>query len=73
LTKLLSIVFPNAKESTPNKLKTSWTEGISRIRRIRNQVAHHRNVSFQDTEDLLITINSMRQDIFKFGAWHGSN
>lgn len=39
-----------------------WREYLARIRRLRNQTAHLRNVSFQDLEDLLATARAVRND-----------
>ena len=56
---------PNAK----SRLKERWRENISKIRRLRNHVAHLRNVDFQDMEDLVGTVESMRRDLLDYGVW----
>lgn len=43
-----------------------WPNYLTSIRRLRNQVAHLRNVSFQDIEDLLQTVRMMREDQRRF-------
>ena len=40
-----------------------WPEYMARLRRLRNQSAHLRNVALQDIEDLLVTVRQMRRDI----------
>lgn len=63
-------VFPDTKEEIERKrLRDRWSEGISKVRRLRNQVAHLRNVGFQDMEDLTGILEWMRRDIIKHGAW----
>jgi hypothetical protein len=36
---------------------------------LRNQVAHLRNVHFQDMEDLARTVDRMRRDVIDYGGW----
>jgi len=43
-----------------------WPSNFSRIRRLRNAAAHLRNPSFQDVEDLLRDLRSLREDLHKF-------
>lgn len=50
-------------------VKERWRESLSKIRRLRNRVAHHRNIEFQDMEDLAGCIESMRRDLYNYGAW----
>jgi hypothetical protein len=49
--------------------KERWRDSLSKVRRLRNRVAHHRNIDFQDMEDLAGTIESMRRDLYNHGAW----
>ena len=51
------------------RLKERWLEGLSKVRRLRNKVAHLRNISFQDMEDLVGTIDGMRKDLINYGGW----
>jgi hypothetical protein len=44
-----------------------WPIYLTRVRRLRNDVAHLRNTSFQDIEDLLKDLNELRQDQLAFG------
>ena len=41
----------------------TWPTHLARLRRLRNQSAHLRNVTFQDMEDLLTTTREMRRDM----------
>lgn len=50
-------------------VKERWRDALSKIRRLRNRVAHHRNIEFQDMEDLAGCIESMRRDLYNYGAW----
>lgn len=50
-------------------VKERWRDGLSNIRRLRNRVAHHRNIEFQDMEDLAGCIADMRDDLHHHGAW----
>jgi hypothetical protein len=43
-----------------------WPLYFERIKRLRNQAAHLRNLSFQDTEDLIADLRALREDLFKF-------
>ena len=58
-------VFPNWGKETFGRQPPSktWPTYLARIRRLRNQSAHLRNVTFQDMEDLLTTTREMRRDI----------
>jgi len=49
--------------------KEQWRDSLSKVRRLRNRVAHHRNIDFQDMEDLAGTVESMRRDLYDHGAW----
>lgn len=50
-------------------VKERWRDSLSKIRRLRNRFAHHRNIEFQDMEDLAGCIESMRRDLYTYGAW----
>lgn len=50
-------------------VKERWRDALSKIRRLRNRVAHHRNIEFQDMEDLAGCIENMRRDLYNYGAW----
>ncbi|AEB08773.1 hypothetical protein [Desulfobacca acetoxidans] len=65
-------VFPGLTTQPDSKkqdLIARWREYISRVRRLRNQVAHLRNVSFQDVEDLVNVVGYMRKDLIAYAAW----
>jgi len=63
-------VFPQLPDDLAKKrLRDAWQEGVAKVRRLRNQVAHLRNVGFQDMEDLTGTLERMRRDIIDFGGW----
>jgi len=42
--------------------KKRWPEYLAKVRRLRNEAAHLRNIGFQDIEDLLQTLEAIRQD-----------
>jgi hypothetical protein len=44
-----------------------WPVYLTRVRRLRNDAAHLRNISFQDIEDLLKDLDEIRQDQLAFG------
>lgn len=50
-------------------VKERWRDALSKIRRLRNRVAHHRNIEFQDMEDLAGCIENMRRELYNYGAW----
>lgn len=64
-------VLPGPYRYEPDRgaAKERWRDSLSKVRRLRNRVAHHRNVDFQDMEDLAGTIDRMRRDLFDHGAW----
>jgi hypothetical protein len=68
---LLDEAFPLVAGDGSKKasLKSRWQEGLSKVRRLRNQVAHLRNVGFQDMDDLVGTVESMREDLIEFSGW----
>ncbi len=71
LMELFDNVFP-CVASDANKrgtLTERWRESLAMVRRLRNDVAHLRNVSFQDMEDLVGTIEKMRKDLIDFSGW----
>jgi hypothetical protein len=43
-----------------------WPIYFSRIRRLRNNAAHLRNMGFQDVEDMLADVRSLRDDLVRF-------
>ena len=57
------------KDLAKKRLRDAWQEGVAKITRLRNRVAHLRNVGFQDMEDLTGTIERMRRDIIDHGGW----
>lgn len=67
LTDEVFLQLPNGLEK--KRLREAWQEGIAKVRRLRNEVAHLRNVGFQDMEDLSGTLERMRRDIIEFGGW----
>ena len=64
-------VFPRAAADAHKKstVKDRWLESLAMVRRLRNDVAHLRNVSFQDMEDLAGTVERMRKDLIEFSGW----
>ena len=64
------LVFPCLTDDRERpRLRERWHEAVAKVRRLRNEVAHLRNVAFQDMEDLSRTLDRMRQDIIAYGAW----
>ena len=51
------------------RVKEEWQEALAKVARLRNQVAHLRNVRFQDMEDLARTLDRMRRDVIDYGGW----
>jgi hypothetical protein len=63
-------VFPQLPDDLAKKrVRESWQEGVAKVRRLRNQVAHLRNVGLQDMEDLTRTLERMRGDLIEYGGW----
>jgi hypothetical protein len=60
--------FENWNREQPGKQSPAkrWPAHLARLRRLRNQSAHLRNVTFQDMEDLLATLKEMRRDIQEY-------
>ena len=71
LIRLLDVIFPGIADDVRvrTNLESRWRENISKILRLRNLVAHLRNVDFQDMEDLVGTVESMRKDLISFTGW----
>jgi hypothetical protein len=46
--------------------KDRWPDYMTKVRRLRNEAAHLRNISFQDIEDLLGILNAIRRDQLDF-------
>lgn len=46
--------------------KKRWPEYLTKVRRLRNEAAHLRNISFQDIEDLLEILDEIRKDQLAF-------
>ena len=70
---LLDEVLPHLGDSPVKKrVRENWNEGVAKVQRLRNQVAHLRNVGFQDMEDLARTLERMRRDIIEYGGWKDS-
>lgn len=46
--------------------KKRWPDYLTKVRRLRNEAAHLRNISFQDIEDLLEILNAIRRDQLDF-------
>jgi hypothetical protein len=46
--------------------KKRWPDYLTKVRRLRNEAAHLRNISFQDIEDLLEILNAVRRDQLDF-------
>jgi hypothetical protein len=68
---LLDEVFPGiaSNDLAKRKLKERWQETLSKLKRLRNRVAHLRNVGFQDMEDLVGTIGDLRKSLIAYGGW----
>ena len=67
---LIDQVFPHfPDEVTAKRVKEGWQEALAKVARLRNQVAHLRNVRFQDMEDLARTVDRMRRDVIDYGGW----
>jgi len=67
---LIEEVFPRLTNGLgKQQLRDRWREGVAKVRRLRNQVAHLRNVGFQDMEDLTGMLERMRRDIIDHGGW----
>jgi hypothetical protein len=67
---LIDHVFPRfPDDATAKQVKEGWQEALAKVARLRNQVAHLRNVRFQDMEDLARTLDRMRRDVIDYGAW----
>ena len=70
---LMEEAFPGLTDDLARKrVRENWLEGVAKVRRLRNQVAHLRNVGFQDMEDLVRTLERMRRDVIKYGGWKDS-
>lgn len=61
-------VFPNWGKETSGRQPPAkrWPTYLARLRRLRNQSAHLRNITFQDMEDLLSTSEEMRRDMIEY-------
>jgi hypothetical protein len=67
---LMEHAMPRLRKDLDRKrVRDRWLEAIAKVRRLRNQVAHLRNVGFQDMEDLARTLDGMRRDVIDYGAW----
>jgi len=67
---LIDRVFPRFPDGAAAKrVKEGWQEALAKVARLRNQVAHLRNVRFQDMEDLARTLDRMRRDVIDYGGW----
>lgn len=67
---LIDQVFPRfPDEVSAKRVKEGWQEALAKVARLRNQVAHLRNVRFQDMEDLARTLERMRRDVIDYGGW----
>jgi hypothetical protein len=74
----LSVVFLDILDSVFTKIPSTgyeagklverWRESLAKIQRMRNQVAHLRNIHFQDVEDIVRTIESMRKDLLLYAG-----
>jgi hypothetical protein len=71
LVELLDEVFPAiaSDDLAKRRTKERWQENLSKLRRLRNRVAHLRNVGFQDMEDLVGAIESLRKDLIAYAGW----
>jgi hypothetical protein len=55
------------KEFNAAQIAERWREHLAKIQRMRNRVAHLRNIPFQDMEDITRTLVSMRNDLLRLG------
>lgn len=70
LIDLLDAVFPNVPEGIEkNRLRERWRENMARVQRLRNRVAHLRNVEFRDLEGLVGMVEGMRNDLLAYAGW----
>ena len=70
---LMEEAFPHLGDALAKKrVRENWQESVAKVRRLRNQVAHLRNVGFQDMEDLARALERMRRDIIDYGGWKDS-
>lgn len=46
--------------------KDRWPDYLTKVRRLRNEAAHLRNIKFQDIEDLLAILDAIRRDQLDF-------
>jgi hypothetical protein len=71
LVELLDEVFPAiaSDDLAKRRTKERWQENLSKLRRLRNRVAHLRNVGFQDMEDLVGAIEILRKDLIAYAGW----
>jgi hypothetical protein len=70
LLSLLDDVFPGAPQDIEkNRLKDRWRENMARIQRLRNTVAHLRNVQFREMEGLAGIVETMRNDLRAYAQW----
>ena len=67
---LIEDVFPRVTDGPAKRqVRERWREGVAKVGRLRNRVAHLRNVGFQDVEDLAHTLERMRLDVIDYGGW----
>lgn len=68
LQKLAGRVFLDKPRSNRivDSPKERWPDYMTKVRRLRNEAAHLRNISFQDIEDLLGILNAIRRDQLDF-------
>ncbi len=59
--------------SEPADVIDNWRADVAKIRRLRNQVAHLRNVGFQDMQGLAQTLERMRTDVILYGRVAGTH
>ena len=70
---LMDEAFPHLGDDLAKKrVRENWREGVAKVQRLRNQVAHLRNVGFQDMENLARVLDRMRRDIIDYGGWKDS-
>lgn len=70
LIDLLDDVFPSVPEGIEkNRLRERWRENMAKVQRLRNRVAHLRNVEFRDLEGLVGMVEGMRNDLLAYAGW----
>jgi hypothetical protein len=66
----LDDAFPHVRDDLQRaRLKERWRENMPKVQRLRNHVAHLRNVDFRDMEGLVAMVEALRTDLIKYARW----